>query len=189
MEQGFEKFSGIIGTQTAALLDLFPILRSLPDLVLPLRRYAKELHKKESELYVGHWLDVKKAIKEKTARPSFCVDLVRAQDAEGFSDPLAAYVSGSLLEAGSDTTSATLIGCMYSKLPWASRANHRSRSSNAPVPRRCQKGSRRTRPSVWRRIPDFGPRAQLALYSRLHKGKSALDADGHTRRAARCDPR
>jgi cytochrome P450 len=108
---GFEKFSQVVGTHTAALLDLFPVLRKLPDFLLPVRRYAKELHEKEIELYIGHWLNVKKAIKNETAKPCFCLDLVRAQDTEGFSDALAAYVSGSLLEAGSDTTSATLIGC------------------------------------------------------------------------------
>ncbi|KAI4676517.1 uncharacterized protein J4E88_007435 [Alternaria novae-zelandiae] len=108
---GFEKFSELMGETTAKLVDLFPILRSLPDFALPLRKYAKELHEKESELYVGHWLNVKKAIKNGTAKPCFCVDLVRAQDEENFSDELAGYVSGSLLEAGSDTTSATLIGC------------------------------------------------------------------------------
>ncbi|KAI4934694.1 hypothetical protein J4E85_002552 [Alternaria conjuncta] len=107
---GFEKFSELMGETTAKLVDLFPILRSLPDFALPLRKYAKELHEKESELYVGHWLNVKKAIKNGTAKPCFCVDLVRAQDEENFSDELAGYVSGSLLEAGSDTTSATLIG-------------------------------------------------------------------------------
>ncbi|KAF1837103.1 cytochrome P450 [Decorospora gaudefroyi] len=107
---GFEKFSEILGKTVAALLDLFPVLRSLPDFALPLRRYAKQLHKKESELYIGHWLNVKKAIKNGTAKPCFCVDLVRAQDEENFSDALAGYVSGSMLEAGSDTTAATLIG-------------------------------------------------------------------------------
>jgi cytochrome P450 len=83
--------------------------------MLPLRKYAKQLHQEESKLYIGHWLNVKKAIKEKTAKPCFCVDLVRAQDTEGFSDALAAYVSGSLLEAGSDTTSSTLVGCKYAQ--------------------------------------------------------------------------
>ena len=42
-------------------------------------------------------------------QPCFSVDLVKAQDLEGFSDDLAGYTSGSLLEAGSDTTAATLI--------------------------------------------------------------------------------
>ncbi|KAF3003711.1 hypothetical protein E8E13_009112 [Curvularia kusanoi] len=107
---GFEKFCEVTGSQTAALLDVFPLLRKLPDWAVPLRRYAKKLHEKESDLYIGHWLNVKKAIKNGTAKPCFCVDLVRAQDEEGFSDALAGYTSGSLLEAGSDTTAATLVG-------------------------------------------------------------------------------
>jgi cytochrome P450 len=44
-----------------------------------------------------------------TLQPCFCVDLVKAQEVEGFSDDLAGYTAGSLLEAGSDTTAATLI--------------------------------------------------------------------------------
>ncbi|RYP04548.1 hypothetical protein DL765_010156 [Monosporascus sp. GIB2] len=53
---------------------------------------------------------------ETAALPCFCVDLVRAQEQEGFSDEMAAYVSGSLLEAGSDTTSSTLIGFVQALL-------------------------------------------------------------------------
>src|SRR5690242_5601822 len=112
--QGFEKFSEVMGSQTAALLDVFPLLRKLPDWALPLRRYAKELHKKEGELYMTHWLEAKKNIKSGSARPCICVDILRAQDEEHFSDKLAAYTSGSLLEAGSDTTSSTLVGCKCS---------------------------------------------------------------------------
>ncbi|KAF1350600.1 cytochrome P450 [Lizonia empirigonia] len=107
---GFERFCEVTGSQTAALLDVFPILRNLPDWAVPVRRYAKQLHEKESELYIGHWINVKKAIKNGTAKPCFCVDLVRAQDEEHFSDALAGYTSGSLLEAGSDTTAAILVG-------------------------------------------------------------------------------
>lgn len=55
-------------TTTAALLDVFPILKVLPDFMLPLRVYSKKLHEKERELYVGHWLNVKKAIKAGTAK-------------------------------------------------------------------------------------------------------------------------
>ncbi|KAI8932356.1 hypothetical protein NX059_010548 [Plenodomus lindquistii] len=121
---GFENFSEAAGAQTAALLDLFPVLRSLPDAFLPLRRYAKKLHEKESELYVGHWLRIKNAIKSGKPRPCFCVDLVRAQDELRFSDSLAAYVSGSLLEAGSDTTSAELVGFIQAMIlhPAAAKA-------------------------------------------------------------------
>ncbi|KAF2202007.1 cytochrome P450 [Delitschia confertaspora ATCC 74209] len=108
--EGFEKFCEVSGTTIGALLDLFPVLRRLPDALLPIRKYAKRLHKEERELYVGHWMDVKRAIKGGSAKPCFCVDLARAQSKENISDDLAGYVSGTLLEAGSDTTAATLIG-------------------------------------------------------------------------------
>ncbi|RYP48595.1 hypothetical protein DL768_005550 [Monosporascus sp. mg162] len=88
---GFEEFGKVMGAETAALVDLFPVLRYLPDLFLPLRRHAKELHKKECDLFVGHYADTKRRLKEGTAKPCFCVDLVRAQEQEGFSDEMAAY--------------------------------------------------------------------------------------------------
>ncbi|KNG45206.1 cytochrome p450 [Stemphylium lycopersici] len=74
------------------------------------------MHKDEKELYLGHWLDAKKAIRDGIAKPCFCVDVLRAQDEEHFSDSLAAYMSGSLLEAGSDTTAAELIGFVQAML-------------------------------------------------------------------------
>jgi hypothetical protein len=71
LRQGFEKFSEVNATTTAAVLELFPVMKHLPDALLPMRRYAKELHREEKELYVGHWLNVKKAIKNKTAKVSW----------------------------------------------------------------------------------------------------------------------
>lgn len=49
-------------------------------------------------------------------QPCFCVGVVEGQKAYGFSDDLAGYVSGSLLEAGSDTTAATLVGFVQAML-------------------------------------------------------------------------
>ncbi|KAH8198291.1 hypothetical protein TruAng_007541 [Truncatella angustata] len=113
---GFEKWSEVMGSDTAAVLDVFPILQRLPDALLPMRRYAKKLHEKEYSLYIGHYLDTKQRLKEGKSKPCFCVDLVKAQDEQGFSDGIAGYVSGSLLEAGSDTTSSTLIGFLQALL-------------------------------------------------------------------------
>lgn len=62
-----EQWSEVMGSSTAAFLDVFPLLRKLPDFMLPMRRYANELHKKERALYVGHWMDTKKKIYEGTA--------------------------------------------------------------------------------------------------------------------------
>ncbi|KAI1500781.1 cytochrome P450 [Biscogniauxia marginata] len=113
---GFKKFSEVSGSQTAALLDIFPILRYLPDALLPMRKYAKELHRKEYDLYVGHYLDAKRRLREGTAKPCFCVDILRAQEKEQLSDRLAGYTSGSMLEAGSDTTASTLVGFVQALL-------------------------------------------------------------------------
>ncbi|KAI0465656.1 cytochrome P450 [Xylaria cf. heliscus] len=113
---GFEKWSELAGSQTAALLDVFPIFRYLPDVFLSAKRYAKKLHEKELDLYVGHYLTAKRQLKEGKAKPCACSDIVRAQDELKFSDGIAAYLSGTLLEAGSDTSASTLIGFIQALL-------------------------------------------------------------------------
>ncbi|KAK3986038.1 putative cytochrome P450 E-class, group I [Cladorrhinum sp. PSN332] len=106
--EGFGEFAEVNQTGAAGLLDFFPILRVLPDFLLPARRKAKDLHKKEKALYLSHWLKAKEDTLNGTITRCFSEDLVTAQKAEGFDDDQAAYISGTLLEAGSDTTSSTL---------------------------------------------------------------------------------
>ncbi|KAK6222947.1 hypothetical protein LQW54_000759 [Pestalotiopsis sp. IQ-011] len=113
---GFEKFSEVLASTSAALTDVFPLLRHLPDALLPMRRYARALHKEELALWMGHWLGFKERLRAGQAKPCFCVDLVKAQEEKGISDPMASYVSNSLLEAGSDTTAATLVGFVQAML-------------------------------------------------------------------------
>lgn len=105
-----EQWSEVMGSSAAAFLDVFPLLRKLPDFMLPMRRYAKELHRKEKALYVGHWMDTKQKIYQGTAMPCFSVGVAEGQKTYGFSDDLAGYIVGSLHEAGSDTTASTLNG-------------------------------------------------------------------------------
>lgn len=114
--EGFSEFAEINQTGTAALIDYFPLLRKLPDWALPTQAKAKELFRKERELYVGHWLTAKQAVKTGTIRPCFCVGMAQAQMQEDFSDDQAGYISGTLLEAGSDTTSSTLYAFVQAML-------------------------------------------------------------------------
>lgn len=65
------------------------------------------MHKVEKALYLGHWLKAKLDTAADTITRCFCEELVESQRTEGFSDDQAAYISGTLLEAGSDTTSST----------------------------------------------------------------------------------
>lgn len=52
--QGFERLSILLTTHAAAFLVLYPFLRNLPDLFLPLRRFAKHHLQEERKLYIGH---------------------------------------------------------------------------------------------------------------------------------------
>ncbi|KAL2754153.1 hypothetical protein ACRALDRAFT_1041870 [Sodiomyces alcalophilus JCM 7366] len=113
---GFSEFAELNQTVTASLLDFFPVLRYLPDFLLPVRKIAKDLHEKEKALYLSHWLKVKEEIKNGTAKPCFCEEMAAAQKVEGFDDDQAAYISGTLLEAGSDTTSSTLYAFVQAML-------------------------------------------------------------------------
>ncbi|KAF4624844.1 hypothetical protein G7Y89_g13323 [Cudoniella acicularis] len=114
--EGFDEFSVINQTGTAALIDFFPLLRKFPDWMIPTQAQARRMHEKEKNLYVGHWLIAKQSIQDGTAKPSFSADLIRLQEKEGFSDAQASYITGSLLEAGSDTTSSTLYGFVQAML-------------------------------------------------------------------------
>ncbi|GME27166.1 cytochrome p450 [Neofusicoccum parvum] len=107
---GFDKFSALAQTAGAALPDFFPILQKLPMALQFRQREAARLHAAEKAIYLGNWLDAKRAIAAGAARPCFCVDMARRQAGEGFSDDLAAYIAGTLFEAGSDTTASTLNG-------------------------------------------------------------------------------
>ncbi|KIX97064.1 uncharacterized protein Z520_07178 [Fonsecaea multimorphosa CBS 102226] len=108
--QGFKKWTMLVGSASAQLLDLYPLLRRLPRFLAPNYEYARKLHEKEKELYRSHWLAAKERALTGTGRPCFCNDLLKAQEREKFDDDQAAYISGSLLEAGFDTTASTLQG-------------------------------------------------------------------------------
>jgi len=91
---GAEKFEVATQQSSSALLDAYPILRKLPGFMLPMVNYAKQLHKIELKLYLGHYLRVKRGIRDGTAKDCFCVEMARLQKEEGFSDEQAAYIAG-----------------------------------------------------------------------------------------------
>lgn len=64
-----------------------------------------------NELYDTHMLTGVSFFK-----PCFSVDVFLSQQKEHFTDEQAAYISGSLLEGGSDTTSGTLVGLIQAML-------------------------------------------------------------------------
>lgn len=91
------------------MLDYFSILRNLPDFLNPSKRRGKELHKEEIALYKSYMLLVKERKENGINAKNFCDYMFAQQKKPGFSDDWASYVSGTLLEAGSDTTASTFL--------------------------------------------------------------------------------
>lgn len=62
----FEKVqrqSALVSSAPGPLLDLYPVLRSLPDFLMPIRKKGHELHMMEKKMYVGHYLEMKRRVK------------------------------------------------------------------------------------------------------------------------------
>ena len=113
---GFSEFAEINQTGMAALIDFFPFLRQIPEFLSGTQKHAKELHRKEKALYMQHWLRAKKEAEAGTIKPCFCEEVVKVQKKEGISDDQVSYITGTLLEAGSDTTSSTLYAFVQAML-------------------------------------------------------------------------
>ena len=92
--KGFEQFSLATNRNSSALLDAYPILQNLPERLIPMIAFAKQLHIDERKLYLKHYLRVKEEMKTGTAKECFSVQMARIQKDQGFDDEEAAYVTG-----------------------------------------------------------------------------------------------
>lgn len=122
-----EEWSSITGAGAAAVLDVFPIFRSLPPFIRPLYRHALDLQERTFDLYKGHWLEAKKKVQNGTAKPCFCVGIANAQESQKFDDDFATMVAGTALEASSDTTASTLAGFVLAMILYPEAQNKAQR--------------------------------------------------------------
>lgn len=90
-------------------MDYFPILRRVPDWASPIKRMGKQLHREELALYKSYMLKVKDRITKGISGKNFCEDMFKYQEKHKFTDNWGSYVSGTLLEAGSDTTASIFL--------------------------------------------------------------------------------
>ncbi|KAI0873260.1 cytochrome P450 [Hypoxylon argillaceum] len=97
-------------TVSARLMDCYPILKKIPRRLLPVCRKALDIDRRCMSVFLSRWLEVKKNILDDVAMPCFCKCIVEAQTTEGFSDELASYIAGDIIEAGSSTVSDELLG-------------------------------------------------------------------------------
>lgn len=79
MFQNFSTFNEVSSSITAGLLDVFPILRHLPDFMLPAKQRARQSHIKEKSFYLKGWMNTKQQIQDGTAKVSHQYARARAQ--------------------------------------------------------------------------------------------------------------
>ncbi|KAI1470391.1 putative cytochrome P450 [Daldinia caldariorum] len=185
----FDRSSELIASRTAALLDLVPILRRLPDSMLNIKSEGRKIHERELELFRGYYLNTKKSLHDGTAKPSVCVDLVNMQKKERFSDDLAAYIGGSVLQAGSETTAGILMGFIQAMIifPDVARAAQVELDRvcgdrlpdlndvpNLPYIRACAKETLRWMPGFFLGIPHAVTQDDMYLGFRIPKGATVI---------------
>jgi hypothetical protein len=69
--KNFERWGKLVTAGNSQLLDLYPLLRSIPAALIPERREAEDLYKKECELYMLNWMSTKAKILDGTCHVSF----------------------------------------------------------------------------------------------------------------------
>ncbi|KAI4743352.1 cytochrome P450 [Aureobasidium sp. EXF-12298] len=105
-----------LGTTAAALLDAFPIMRFLPDALLPVKDRVHRALQMGHDVHMENWYAVKENIKSGTLGHCMSIGLARAQDKDNITDVEAAYAVGNIFEGGMETTAATLYAFIQAML-------------------------------------------------------------------------
>ncbi|KAJ5564642.1 hypothetical protein N7513_000884 [Penicillium frequentans] len=103
------RFSRILEPGATPPVDAFPFLRRLPEFLSPWRTEAKEIRQIQSSLYFNLVKETKERRSKHDLEPCFIEKLLDDQEKNGLNDAQIAYLGGTSMEAGSDTTSAALL--------------------------------------------------------------------------------
>ncbi|KAI0868103.1 cytochrome P450 [Hypoxylon argillaceum] len=94
---------------SAAIVDNFPFLKNLPNVMLPARQLAQDHFKNEKEFLVNVWKRAKEAVKAGGGNPCLADELYKAQQIEKWDDSIAAYACITIQEAAADTSTVSIL--------------------------------------------------------------------------------
>jgi cytochrome P450 len=101
-----------VASPGAYLVDTFPSLMHLPDWLAPFKRELKGLHAEELDVFRSLLNDTKTAMEKDNAAECWEKMYLEHKDEYRLSEDEAAYVVGTLFEAGAGTTSAAMMSLM-----------------------------------------------------------------------------
>lgn len=101
-----------IASPGSYLVDTIPILQYLPEWLAPFKKEGRQLHEAELKFFRTLINDVRAEREAGVMAPSFTNTWLEEQDAYGLTEDEAAYVIGTLFEAGSGTTASAMMSFM-----------------------------------------------------------------------------
>lgn len=101
-----------IASPGSYLVDTIPILQYLPEWMAPFKKEGRQLHEAELKFFRTLINDVRAEREANVMAPSFTNTWLEEQDAYGLTEDEAAYVIGTLFEAGSGTTASAMMSFM-----------------------------------------------------------------------------
>ncbi|OJI96603.1 hypothetical protein ASPVEDRAFT_78369 [Aspergillus versicolor CBS 583.65] len=110
------RFTALLEPGAAPPVDAIPFLRYLPESLAPWKRKAREIRRDQRELYFRLYNTTKQRMISGIRTGCFMEKLIEDQGKNGLSDEHTAYLGGILMEAGSDTTSSTLLSFLLAVL-------------------------------------------------------------------------
>lgn len=103
------RFTALLEPGATPPVDALPFLKYLPEFAAPWKVTAKNIRRDQRALYFQLMGETKERLNRGRNTGCFMEKLIQGQDKTTLDDEHVAYVGGILMEAGSDTTSSTLL--------------------------------------------------------------------------------
>ncbi|KAL4795223.1 cytochrome P450 [Aspergillus venezuelensis] len=103
------RFTALLEPGAAPPVDGMTFLRYLPEIVAPWKRVAREIQRDQRALYFRLYDATKERMRRGIRTGCFMEKLIDGQEKNKLDDEHTAYLGGSLMEAGSDTTASMLL--------------------------------------------------------------------------------
>lgn len=102
------RFTGLLEPGATPPVDALPFLKYLPEFMAPWKVAARDIRRDQRALYFQLMGETKERM-SKGSTGCFMEKLFHNQEKSGLDEEHVAYIGGILMEAGSDTTSSTLL--------------------------------------------------------------------------------
>lgn len=110
------RFTALLEPGAAPPVDGITFLRHIPEALAPWKKRAREIRRDQRELYFRLFEGTKERMRRGVRMGCFMERLIDGQEKNGLDDEHTTYLGGILMEAGSDTTSSTLLSFLLAVL-------------------------------------------------------------------------